>query len=354
MLTPVEWTGTQLRMLDQRVLPGEETWLPLNTPEEVADAIRDMVVRGAPAIGISAAFGLTLAAQQVTGESVEAFDAHLRAKSKILNDSRPTAVNLGWALERLQALATRLRAAGQDNVGITQALEKESRRIYEEDLAACKAMGRCGSPFVPDGSTVLTHSNAGGLATAGYGTALGVIRGAHDDGKKVRVLADETRPFLQGARLTAYELMHDGIDTVLITDNMAGSLMQRGEIDLVVVGSDRIAANGDVANKIGTYSVAVLARAHKIPFYVAAPTSTVDLNCPDGSQIPIEQRDPAEVTSMGGKRIAPEGVGVLNPAFDVTPADLVDAIVTEQGVARAPYGPALAKLVAQAVAERGE
>lgn len=346
MIRPVEWTGRLLRMLDQRLLPAEERWLELDGPEAVADAIREMVVRGAPAIGISAAYGLAMAARAAV--DAPDFDARLRSAAERLNAARPTAVNLKWALDRLLALAALCAQAGQSPAAIAESLEREARAIESEDLEACKTMGRFGAELVPDGATILTHCNAGGLATAGYGTALGVIRGAHEAGKRPRVLADETRPFLQGSRLTAYELLADGIETVLITDNMAGSLMRRGEIDLVVVGSDRIAANGDVANKIGTYSVAVLARQHGLPFYVAAPTSTVDLDSPDGDSIPIEQRDPTEVTEFHGTRVAPLGVGVLNPAFDVTPAELVDAIVTEQGVARAPYGPALRELVGRA------
>ena len=347
MITPVRWDTDTLHMLDQRKLPLEETWIPLTTPEAVAGAIRDMVVRGAPAIGISAAYGLTLAAREQTGD-VEAQARRLSEAARTLGDARPTAVNLRWALDRLMALAAVCRQQGQPAEAIAATLEQESRAIYDEDLAACRAMGRFGAELLPDTPTVLTHCNAGGLATAGYGTALGVIRGAQEAGKRPRVLADETRPFLQGARLTAYELMADGIDTVLITDNMAGALMQRGEIDVVVVGSDRIAANGDVANKIGTYAVAVLAKEHGIPFYVAAPTSTVDLDCPDGTSIPIEQRDPSEVTELFGSRVAPEGVGVLNPAFDVTPAKYVTAIVTERGVARDPFAPTLRRMVEEA------
>jgi len=353
VLTPVELTASVVRMLDQRALPRTESWIELHDPGEVAEAIRAMVVRGAPAIGISAAFGLVLGARAATAGGAEAFDAALDRDAALLLAARPTAVNLGWALDRMGRVARQARAAGMDNRAIAKRLEDEARAIHREDLEACLAMGRNGAELVPASARILTHCNAGGLATAGYGTALGVIRAAAEAGKLVRVLADETRPFLQGARLTAWELMRDGIDTVLITDNMAGSLMRRGEIDLVVVGSDRIAANGDVANKIGTYSVAVLANENGIPFYVAAPTSTIDLDCPDGDAIPIEERDPREVTELAGQPIAPEGVGVLNPAFDVTPARYVRAIVTEQGVARAPYGESLRALVAAADPERG-
>ena len=348
MLTPVKYEGGVVRMLDQRKLPLEETWIDLPTAPAVAEAIRDMVVRGAPAIGISAAFGLAMTAAQASGDSAESFRRRLDEAATVLGAARPTAVNLRWAIERLQRVAADGERQELSPAAIAQRLEAEARAIYDEDLDACRAMGRFGGELLPQQANVLTHCNAGALATAGYGTALGVIRGAHEAGKRVRVLADETRPFLQGSRLTAWELMRDDIDTVLIADNMAASLMRRGEIDLVVVGSDRIAANGDVANKIGTYGVAVLAREHDIPFYVAAPTSTIDLDCPDGDAIPIEQRDPDEVTELFGTRVAPAGVSVLNPAFDVTPARFVHAIITEQGVAREPYGPALAQMVEQA------
>jgi len=344
MLTPVARSATGVRMLDQRKLPLVETWIDLETPEAVAEAIRDMVVRGAPAIGISAAYGVALGAQQAAQLEPAAFDARLQEVAATLAAARPTAVNLRWAVERLGRVAKGIRGAGGDNAAVVAALEADAATIHSDDLASCRAMGGHGATLVPDTATILTHCNAGGLATAGYGTALGVVRSAVEAGKKIRVLADETRPFLQGARLTAWELMRDDIETVLITDSMAGSLMRAGEIDLVVVGSDRIAANGDVANKIGTYSVAVLAREHGLPFYVAAPMSTVDFECPDGEHIPIEQRPSSEVTELFGNRVAPEGVAVLNPAFDVTPARLVDAIITECGIARAPYTAALAAM----------
>ncbi len=337
MFTPVERTESGVRMIDQRKLPLVETYLDLETPEEVERAIREMVVRGAPAIGISAAFGLALGATQASDQSAEAFDGRMEQLYTLMEQARPTAVNLRWAVERIRQAAVDARARGLDNRGVALALEDDARLIHEEDLAACIAMGKHGATLVPQQATVLTHCNAGGLATAGHGTALGVIRGAVESGKKVRVLADETRPFLQGSRLTAWELMRDDIETVVITDSSAGSLMQAGEVDLVVVGSDRIAANGDVANKIGTYTVAVLAKENGIPFYVAAPLSTVDFECPDGSRIPIEERDPREVTELFGTPVAPKGVGVRNLAFDVTPARYVAAIVTEKGIARPPF-----------------
>jgi methylthioribose-1-phosphate isomerase len=336
MFRTAERTDKGVRLIDQRKLPLVETYLELETPEDVAQAITDMVVRGAPAIGITAAFGLALAAQGAAGHPA-GFDGEMNRVFKLMEAARPTAVNLAWAVRRMRARAGEVRSGGGDTAAIVAALETEAQAIHDEDLESCKAIGANGAGFVPATATILTHCNAGGLATAGYGTALGVIRAAAEAGKKVHVLADETRPFLQGARLTAWELLADGIETTLIADNMAGSLMHKGEVDLVVVGSDRIAANGDVANKIGTYSVAVLARENNVPFFVAAPMSTVDFDCPSGDQIPIEERDSREVTEVFGTRVAPEGVGVRNPAFDVTPARYVDAIVTEVGVARPPY-----------------
>jgi len=331
-------------MIDQRKLPLVETWLDCRTPEEVADAIRLMVVRGAPAIGCSAAFGLALGATAAAADGAVDFDRRMDELYRLMLDTRPTAVNLRWATERIRRAARAARAEGLGDAEVAGRLEREARRIHEEDQQSCRAMGRHGAELVPDRATLLTHCNAGALATAGYGTALGVVRGAVEAGKQVRVLADETRPFLQGARLTAWELLRENIETVLITDNSAGSLMRGGEVDLVVVGADRIAANGDVANKIGTYSVAVLAHENRIPFYVAAPLSTIDFDCADGDGIPIEERDPREVTEWFGQRIAPEGVGVRNPAFDVTPARYVAAIITERGIARPPFLASLAAL----------
>ena len=347
MFRTVERTPSGVRLIDQRKLPHAAVYVTCATPEETADAIRQMVVRGAPAIGVTAAFGMALAASSSVALEPDALDRRLAEANARLAASRPTAVNLFWALDRMKSAAEDSRARGHGNAELAAAMEREAQAIHDEDEASCRAIGRHGASLVPSRANVLTHCNAGGLATAGYGTALGVIRGAVEAGKTVRVLADETRPFLQGARLTAWELMEDGIETVLITDGSAGSLMRRGEVDLVVVGADRIAGNGDVANKVGTYSVAVLAKENGVPFYVAAPVSTVDLACPDGDRIPIEERDRNEVTELFGTRIAPEGVGVLNPAFDVTPARYVTAIVTERGIFRAPYETSLAGLAAR-------
>ena len=343
-ITPLRFDGDALYLIDQRLLPGTTEWLRFDTAEGVAGAISDMVVRGAPAIGVSAAFGLALGASDAVDRDPAGFDQVMEQHYTRMAAARPTAVNLFWAIERMKQVAGEARSGGMDNQGIAARLEHEAQQIHDEDLESCKAIGRFGAELVADGSRLLTHCNAGGLATAGYGTALGVVRGAVEAGKKLTVLADETRPFLQGSRLTSWELMKDGIDTVLITDGMSGSLMRRGEIDIVVVGSDRIAANGDIANKIGTYNVAVLAKEHGIPFYVAAPLSTIDRNCPDGDSIPIEERDPREVTEFHGTPVAPEGVGVKNPAFDVTPASYVKAIVTDKGIARPPYTQSLAAL----------
>ncbi|WP_025322587.1 S-methyl-5-thioribose-1-phosphate isomerase [Deferrisoma camini] len=329
----VEWTGEAVRLLDQRRLPTEETYHDYTDPEAVAVAIEQMVVRGAPAIGVTAAYGVALAARRWAGATAAEFRSAMESVFERFARTRPTAVNLFWALDRMRRAAQ----GAPDPARAAEALEVEARAIEAEDLEACRAMGRLGAELLTDPATVLTHCNAGALATAGYGTALGVIRAAAEAGKRVRVLADETRPFLQGARLTAWELRKDGIPVTLITDGMAGYRMKRGGVDAVVVGADRITRSGDVANKIGTYTLAVLAREHGVPFYVAAPLSTVDFELSSGDEIPIEERDPAEVTHCGGTRVAPEGVEVWNPAFDVTPARLVTAIVTERGVARPPY-----------------
>jgi methylthioribose-1-phosphate isomerase len=321
-------------MIDQRRLPGEEIYLRCRTAGEVAVAIREMAIRGAPAIGVAAAMGLALAVR-ASSDRGPGLAAEFDRACRELAATRPTAVNLFWAIERMRARFARETGRGQ--AAVAGALLEEARAIAEEDLAACRRMGDLGAELIPAGARLLTHCNAGALATAGYGTALGVIRSAARQGKVKNVFADETRPYLQGARLTAWELARDGIPTTLIADNMAGHLMSRAEVDAVVVGADRIAANGDVANKIGTYTVAVLAREHGLPFYVVAPVSTIDLATPSGDHIPIEERPAEEVTHHAGRRLAPEGIAVRNPAFDVTPHRFVTAIVCERGVARPPY-----------------
>ena len=346
-IQPIKWDSKSktLTLLDQTRLPLEETYLDYTDPGEVAVAIRDLVVRGAPAIGCAAAFGTALAAIQYTGDDPDELANRVQEARGTLTASRPTAVNLFWALERMIKLMDSLEAQKvQDCKKMQDALEKEALDIFTEDLASCRAMGDFGADLVPENARILTHCNAGALATAGYGTALGVIRSAHRDGKVSMVWVDETRPVLQGARLTAWEMVQEGIPATLITDNMAGAIMAAGKVDFIVVGSDRIAANGDVANKIGTYTVAVLARRHNIPFIVAAPVSTVDFNIFSGEDIPIEERDPAEVAGYGSERWAPEGINIYNPAFDITPAELVTAIVTEKGVLTPPYSQAIADL----------
>ena len=331
MIPTVEWKNGAVRLLDQSRLPEHVEFLDCRDYKSVASAIRELNVRGAPAIGVTAAMGVALGAQAVAAASYDEFAKAVAGICDELAATRPTAVNLFWAIGRMKKKLAELRTKPVPE--IKRALIEESQRILDEDIAMNKAMGKHGAALVQSGQTILTHCNAGALATAGYGTALGVIRAAWEEGKKISVLADETRPVLQGARLTVWELMQDKIPVTLITDSMAGALMKQGKIHLCIVGADRIAANGDVANKIGTYSVAVLAKAHNIPFYVAAPYSTIDLAMPSGDKIPIEQRNPSEVTSLhGGPTIAPAGVEVLNPAFDVTPAALITAIITERGV----------------------
>lgn len=322
------WENGTLKLLDQRRLPLEIEYVDCEDHTAVARAIKDMVVRGAPAIGATAAYGLVIAARLLQCGNDAQFHERLAAAAEELRRTRPTAVNLDWALKRMMAVA----AHEKDPVRVAELLEHEAGQIAREDIEANRAIGRFGEPFVKDGDGILTHCNAGALATVGFGTALGVIRSAHEAGKHIRVFADETRPYLQGARLTSWELMQDGIDVTLITDNMAAWVMSRGKVNLIVVGADRIAANGDVANKIGTYGLAVLANAHNIPFYVAAPLSTIDLSIPNGKAIPIEERPTEEVTHLAGRRVAPEGVKVFNPAFDVTPANLVTAVITDRGV----------------------
>jgi len=332
-----------VRFIDQTKLPTEETYVTCKTYQEVADVIRSMVVRGAPAIGVAAGMGIALGVKNSKAETVGDLKRELDHICDVIGKTRPTAVNLFWAIRRMQQKFETLRV--RPVAQIKQAMVEEAQRMHAEDIAANQAMGRHGAVLLPASGGVLTHCNAGALATCGYGTALGVIRAAVEQGKKIHVYADETRPFLQGSRLTAWELVKDGIPTTVISDNMSGAMMRQGKIGAVVVGADRIAANGDVANKIGTYTVAVLAKEHGIPFYVAAPISTVDLDTPDGSKIPIEQRNPSEVTTIAGKLMTPEGVQIENPAFDVTPAKFITAIVTERGVARPPYERSLVVLV---------
>ncbi|MEZ5292684.1 MAG: S-methyl-5-thioribose-1-phosphate isomerase [Vicinamibacterales bacterium] len=342
MLPTIAWDGDEIVMIDQRKLPGREVYVRCKSGADVARAITTMVIRGAPAIGVAAAMGLALGATRTKATGTRQFAVDFQRLADTLAATRPTAVNLFWAIERMkQSLAAGV-SAGEGVPELTARLRREADRIHDDDVESCRAIGRHGADLVPDGARVLTHCNAGALATAGYGTALGVIRGAVEAGRTVSVLADETRPFLQGARLTAWELVHDGIATTVITDNMAAAMMAGGAVDLVVVGADRIAANGDTANKIGTYGLAVLAHAHGLPFYVAAPWSTIDLGTPTGAGIPIEERSAREVTHMAGTQVTPDGAGVRNPAFDVTPARYVTAIVTERGVLRPPFQASLA------------
>ncbi len=333
MVETIQWTADGVVMIDQTRLPREQVFVTCTTYQEVAEAIRSMVIRGAPAIGVAAAMGVALGVAQ--GADFDLVCTTLAA-------TRPTAVNLFWAIERMVRLKANLNGASREE--LVRLMAEEAQQIRLDDIARCQAIGRHGAELVPDGKTVLTHCNAGALATAGYGTALGVIRAAVASGKKIDVFADETRPFLQGARLTAWELQQDNIPTTLITDNMAGHFLHSGRIGCVVVGADRIAANGDVANKIGTYSVAVLAKENNVPFYVAAPLSTFDLSIPSGDQIPIEERNGAEVTHVYGVPVAPENIAVANPAFDVTPNRYVSAIICERGIARAPYEESLRAL----------
>lgn len=343
-IIPVKWSDDGVLMLDQRRLPTEEKWLTLRTFQEVAEGIRDMVVRGAPAIGVSAAYGIALGVKQFVGTNVTDLEDELDYICDVMGKTRPTAVNLFWAIDRMKRTFQKAKDEGKSISEIKQIMIGDASAIHEEDIESQRLIAKFGGELIENDSTVLTHCNAGALATGGvWGTALGVIRGAVDQGKTISVIADETRPYLQGARLTAWELLQDDIPVTLITDNMSGHMMKKGRVQAVVVGSDRIAANGDVANKIGTYMVAVLARQHGIPFYVAAPLSTVDMNCPTGDDIPIEERDRREITHVKEIQLAPDGIGVSNCAFDVTPNEFVTAIITEKGVARAPYTESLKK-----------
>jgi len=341
MLPTIAWEDDAIVMVDQRKLPAREIYVRAKSAAEVATAIKTMVIRGAPAIGVAAAMGIALGMERSTASGTRQFTTEFQKTCDLMGATRPTAVNLFWAIERMKGAFAEGALAGESADQLKARLRDEAMAIHDEDLASCRAIGVYGGALVPADARVLTHCNAGALATAGYGTALGVIRGAVDAGKHVRVFADETRPFLQGARLTAWELVRDGIETTVITDNMAGALMQHGEVDMVVVGADRIAANGDTANKIGTYTVAVLAREHAIPFYVAAPWSTIDLATLDGAGIPIEERNGREVTHVGATQLTPAGAAVRNPAFDVTPHRFITGIITDRGVFRPPFADAL-------------
>ncbi|HEX4602417.1 MAG TPA: S-methyl-5-thioribose-1-phosphate isomerase [Candidatus Angelobacter sp.] len=342
MIKTLEWTSQGVRFIDQTRLPTEEVFVTCATYQEVAMAIRDMIVRGAPAIGVAAAMGIALGVKQSAAPDVASLRTEFGQICRTMGETRPTAVNLFWAIRRMQQKFDSVAGQGVHHIKVT--LAEEAQQMLLEDIAANETMGRHGAALLPSSGGILTHCNAGALATCGYGTALGVVRSAIASGKRLHVFADETRPFLQGSRLTAWELMKDGIQTTLIADNMAGAMMRQGKIQAVIVGADRIAANGDVANKIGTYSVAVLAKEHAIPFYVAAPWSTVDMNMPSGEGIPIEQRSAREVTHHAGKQVAPDGVLVENPAFDVTPSKYISAIITERGIAKTPFGESLKEL----------
>ena len=337
MLPTIDREGDVVVMIDQRKLPAQEVYVRCRTAPEVARAIKTMVIRGAPAIGVAAAWGIALGMRRSTATGTQKFAAEFQKTCDLMAATRPTAVNLFWAIERMKRRFGASVQAGDSVDQLKDRLDREAQTIHDEDVASCRAMGAFGADVVPADAHILTHCNAGALATAGYGTALGVIRGAVEQGKRVAVFADETRPFLQGARLTAWELVRDGIDTTIITDNMSAALMAQGKVNFVVVGADRIAANGDTANKIGTYGVAVLAREHHIPFYVAAPFSTIDLRTADGAHIPIEERNAREVTHIGPSQVAPAGAKIWNPAFDVTPHRFIAGIITERGIVRAPY-----------------
>jgi methylthioribose-1-phosphate isomerase len=346
MIPTLEWLPTGVNFLDQTKLPLEETYVLATDYKQVATVIRDMIVRGAPAIGVSAAMGVAIGIDRSTATTLPKLDAEVALICQTLAETRPTAVNLFWGIGKIRDLYNQLAAANTPIPEIKAAVVAEACLMYDEDIAACKQMGQHGAPLLPQQGTVLTHCNAGALATCGYGSALGVIRAAIERGHTIDVFADETRPFLQGARLTAWELMKDNIPTTVLCDNMAAHLMSKGRIHAVIVGADRIAANGDTANKIGTYGVSILAREHNIPFYVAAPWATIDLATATGDGIPIEQRSALEVTHSNGKQMTPHGVAIENPAFDVTPARYISAIITERGVLRAPYQDSIAQMAA--------
>ncbi len=344
MIPTIEWDGQYVRMIDQRRIPSRIEWYVCRGYRDVIKAIEKMVIRGAPAIGVAAAMGLALGGFSIRTNSSRVFMDKFRKISKEMLLARPTAINLKWAVERMENLAENMKTAGVDE--IKKALKRESEMVLAEDIKINRKMGLNGEKLVPTGATILTHCNAGSLATGGYGTALGVIRAAHEKGKKIKVIADETRPWLQGLRLTAFELMEDKIPVTVITDNAAGSLMRQGRIDVVITGADRIAANGDVANKIGTYQVAVLAKTNRVPFYVAAPLSTIDPTTKNGDAIPMEERGGDEIYKIGRLKMGPPGVSVLNPAFDITPAKYVSAIITEKGVVRPPFRKGIKNLFA--------
>ena len=347
MLPTIDLQDDVIVMVDQRKLPAQEIYVRCRTAPEVAKAIRTMVIRGAPAIGVAAAYGIAVGMKRSTAKGTNQYAVEFQKLCDLMAGTRPTAVNLFWAIDRLKAVFAAGAQAGESPDEISARLLREAQAIHDEDVANCRLMGGHGAAIVPDNARVLTHCNAGALATAGYGSALGVIRAAVEQGKRIAVFADETRPFLQGARLTAWELVRDGINTTVITESMAGPLMRAREIDVVVVGADRIAANGDTANKIGTYTVAVLAHEHGVPFYVAAPLSTIDLATPDGDTIPIEERDQREVSHLGSSRITPIGAHIRNPAFDVTPHRYIAGIITERGILRPPYTESLKQAFAE-------
>lgn len=360
MIPTLQWTDKGVRFLDQTKLPLEEVYVLATSYEDVATVIRDMIVRGAPAIGVSAGMGMALGIQNSTAATVDDLAEEVDVMGDVLARTRPTAVNLFWGIKRIRSLFLQLvkeqpedRSEAEKLAAIREEVVAEAKRMYDEDIATCKTMGKVGEHLLPREGTVLTHCNAGALCAAGYGTALGVIRAAVEAGANISVLADETRPYLQGARLTAWELMQDNIPTTVLCDNMCGYLMSKGRVQAVIVGADRIAANGDVANKIGTYSVAILAKEHGIPFYVAAPWATIDMATATGDDIPIEQRSAREVTHSNGKQMTPDGVGIENPAFDVTPSKYVTAIITERGLLRAPYSKSMLAMQADPVAITG-
>ena len=347
MLPTIDLQDDMIVMVDQRKLPAQEVYVRCRTAPEVAKAIRTMVIRGAPAIGVAAAMGIALGMKRSTAKGTNQFAVEFQKLCDLMAATRPTAVNLFWAIDRMKRAFAAGAQAGESPDEIATRLTREAAAIHDEDVANCRTMGGHGAAMVPDGARVLTHCNAGALATAGYGSALGVIRAAVEQGKKIAVFADETRPFLQGARLTAWELVRDGIETTVITESMAGPLMRAGEIDVVVVGADRIAANGDTANKIGTYTVAVMAKEHNLPFYVAAPLSTIDLSTADGDHIPIEERDQREVSHLGSSQLTPVGAYIRNPAFDVTPYRYITGIITERGILRPPFSESLRQAFTQ-------